>query len=152
MPKNDNQTQEVAIIDENSLKSKIYIIRGQKVMLDADLAVIYGYNTKNFNQQVQRNKIKFPSDMMFQLTKEEIESVRSPFVASPNYDLSRCQNVTSIEQNTNVSRFQNGTSIMQTKGTKGGGYSSKDAGKKISSIIKIEDNKQLYYPLINSLL
>ena len=43
MSKKDNQTQEVAIIDEKSLKSKIYIIRGQKVMLDVDLAVIYIY-------------------------------------------------------------------------------------------------------------
>ena len=51
----------------------IYVIRNQKVMLDFDLAKIYGYETKAFNQQVQRNIEKFPDDFMFQITKEELD-------------------------------------------------------------------------------
>lgn len=54
------------------MESLIYEIRGHKVMLDVDLAKIYGYETKNFNRQVKNNIEKFPSDFMFQLTEEEI--------------------------------------------------------------------------------
>ena len=69
---------EIMIIDEQSLKNKIYTIRGQQVMLDADLAEIYGYTTKAFNQQVKRNIDRFPEDFMFRLTKDEvIENLRS---------------------------------------------------------------------------
>ena len=103
---NDKQTQEVAIIDENSLKSKIYIIRGQKVMLDADLALIYGYETKTFNRQVQRNKVKFPSDMMFQLTEEEYYILRSKNLTS------RLNNLDNFDDSTVNLRFQNGTSRL----------------------------------------
>ena len=55
------------------MESMIYEIRGQKVMLDFDLARIYGYSTKAFNQQIKRNIEKFPDDMMFKLSKEESE-------------------------------------------------------------------------------
>ena len=63
---------EFSLIDENMLKSRIYTIRGLKVMLDADLAEIYGYSTKVFNQQVKNNIEKFDEDFRFQLTSEEI--------------------------------------------------------------------------------
>ena len=56
-----------------NIENKILIIRGQQVMLDRDLAEIYGYTTKAFNQQVKNNIEKFPEDMMFQLTKQETE-------------------------------------------------------------------------------
>ena len=68
---------EIMIVDEQSLKDKIYIIRGQQVMLDSDLAEIYGYTTRTFNQQVRNNIEKFPEDFLFQLTKEEVEELRS---------------------------------------------------------------------------
>ena len=68
------------MMGEGMLKNKIYVIRGQKVMLDYDLAVIYGYTTSAFNQQVVRNKEKFDDDFMFQLTREEVDS----FVISQN--------------------------------------------------------------------
>ena len=58
-------------IDEELLQSKLYEIRGYKVMLDADLAEIYGYETKSFNQQVKRNIERFDEDMMFQLSDYE---------------------------------------------------------------------------------
>lgn len=75
----------LVIVDESSLKDKIYTIRGQQVMLDFDLAEIYGYTTKAFNQQVKNNIAKFPDDFRFQLTKDEVE------------ELSRSKNLTSIQ-------------------------------------------------------
>ena len=71
--KNGNVEYEngVMIIDEGSIKDKIHVIRGVKVMLDYDLAEIYGYSTGALNQQVKRNEEKFPADFRFQLTREE---------------------------------------------------------------------------------
>ena len=69
------KNKEVVIVNKSILKDKIYIIRGQKVMLDKYLAEIYGYSTMAFNQQVQRNIEKFAEDFMFQLTKEEYENL-----------------------------------------------------------------------------
>ena len=74
---------EFPLIDENMLKSRIYTIRGLKVMLDADLAEIYGYSTKAFNQQIKNNIEKFDEDFRFQLDSEEIEGLsRSNFLTS----------------------------------------------------------------------
>ena len=67
---------EVAIIDEIRLEEKIYFVRNQKVMLDFELAEIYGYETKNFNRQVKNNIEKFDEDFMFQLTEEEFKNLR----------------------------------------------------------------------------
>ena len=67
----------VAIIDEELLRDKIHVVRGQKVMLDFELAEIYGYTTKNFNRQVKNNIAKFEGeDFMFQLTASEWEVLR----------------------------------------------------------------------------
>ena len=72
-----NKTREELIItDEESIKDKIYIIRGQKVMLDSDLDKIYSYSTKDLNRQVRNNIEKFDSDFMFQLTEEEYQNLR----------------------------------------------------------------------------
>ena len=68
---------EFSLIDENLLKSRIYTIRGIKVMLDSDLAEIYGYSTKRFNEQVKNNIEKFDEDFRFQLTSEEFENLKS---------------------------------------------------------------------------
>lgn len=57
------------------IKDKIFVIRGVQVMLDSDLAAIYGYETKNFNRQVRNNIEKFPEDMRFELTKEEYDCI-----------------------------------------------------------------------------
>lgn len=64
---------EFPLIDETLLKSRIYTIRGLKVMLDADLAEIYGYSTKAFNQQVKNNIEKFDGDFRFQLSNKEVD-------------------------------------------------------------------------------
>jgi len=62
------------------IKKMIYDIRGQKVMLDSDLAVLYGVELRSLNQAVKRNIDRFPSDFMFQLTDEEWKNQRSQFV------------------------------------------------------------------------
>ena len=66
---------EIIILDENDLKNKIYTIRGVQVMLDSDLAEIYGYETKRFNEQVKNNIERFDEDFRFQLTDEEVKIV-----------------------------------------------------------------------------
>lgn len=65
-----------AIIPREVIEKKIYLIRGQKVMLDKDLADLYGVKTFNLNKAVKRNISRFPQDFMFQLTKEEADSLR----------------------------------------------------------------------------
>ena len=69
------KTNELSIYDEDYLKSKIYIIRGVQVMIDADLAEIYGYETRYFNRQVNNNIERFDLDARFQLTKEEYQNL-----------------------------------------------------------------------------
>ena len=66
---------ELIIINEESIKDKIYEIRGQKVMLDFDLAEIYGYETRVFNQQINNNLNRFPLDFMFKLNSEEFNTI-----------------------------------------------------------------------------
>ena len=65
-----DKKDEMMIVNQDSIIEKIYTIRGQKVMLDFELAEIYGYETKTFNQQVKNNIEKFDDDFRFQLTKE----------------------------------------------------------------------------------
>lgn len=64
------------------IRSKIYEIRGQKVMLDRDLAVMYGVETRTLNQAVKRNAERFPEDFMFQMTEEEVTKWKSQIVIS----------------------------------------------------------------------
>jgi hypothetical protein len=64
------------------VERRIYLIRGQKIMLDADLAELYGVPTKRLNEAVRRNPDRFPEDFMFQLTGEEARSLRSHFATS----------------------------------------------------------------------
>ena len=73
---------EFSLIDENLLKSRIYTIRGVKVMLDADLAEIYGYSTKDFNRQVKNNIERFPEEFRFQLSRKELENLRCKIFTS----------------------------------------------------------------------
>ena len=66
-------------VTEEYLKDRLYDIRGKRVLLDADLAEIYGYDTKGFNRQVKNNIEKFDGDFMFELTDEELEYLRYTF-------------------------------------------------------------------------
>ena len=72
---------EIMTPDAAEIRNRIYTIRGKQVMLDSDLAELYGYEVKNLNRQVKRNIRRFPKDFMFQLTRDEMEILR-------------CQNVT----------------------------------------------------------
>lgn len=76
------QEREIKIVDDKTIKEKIYLIRGQRVMLDADLAEIYGYSTRAFNQQVRNNIEKFDADFMFRLDKTELEDLQSNFLTA----------------------------------------------------------------------
>ena len=73
-------TTELKIVE--SIKAHVYMLRGEQVMLDSDLADIYGYELKAMNQQVKRNIERFPEDFMFQLTREEVDLVKSQIVTS----------------------------------------------------------------------
>ena len=66
------------------IKEKIHIIRGQKVMLDFDLALLYGTENKVLKQSIKRNLNRFPDDFMFELSKNEYDSLRSQFVTLEN--------------------------------------------------------------------
>lgn len=68
------------------IENKIYLIRGCKVMLDRDLALLYGAQTKNLKRQVRRNIERFPSDFMFKLSQEEFRNWRCQFVTSNSSD------------------------------------------------------------------
>ena len=95
---------EFSLIDEDLLKSRIYTIRGVKVMLDADLAEIYEYSTKDFNRQVKNNIEKFDEDFRFRLNSEEFEILKSKiWTSSDEYKVEpqgilRCKNCTSSDR------------------------------------------------------
>lgn len=82
MPHKKNLTTTSVAVSVQIIERRIYLIRGHKVMIDVDLAELYGVPTKALNQQVQRNRKRFPDDFMFQLTKEEAENLRSQFATS----------------------------------------------------------------------
>jgi hypothetical protein len=77
MPHKKNLTISSVAVSVQLIKERIYLIRGQKVMIDFDLAELYGVPTSRLNEQVRRNRKRFPDDFMFQLTREEAESLRS---------------------------------------------------------------------------
>jgi len=91
-----------------SIQNRIYEIRGERVMLDFDLADLYEVPTKALNQAVKRNSKRFPKDFMVRLTIDEWESIRSQNVtAFDNLNRSRSQNVTAsqLRRNTNVTPY-----------------------------------------------
>ena len=81
MPHKKNLTTNLAV-SVQFVERRIYLIRGQKVMIDLDLAELYGVPTKVLNQQVKRNLKRFPEDFMFQLSQNEAEVLRSQIVIS----------------------------------------------------------------------
>ena len=90
-------------IDNINIESLIRVIRGQQVMLDSDLAMLYGVETKRLNEQVKRNLNRFPEDFMFQLTKEEANHSRSQIVILNNDELSSRSQIATL----NTQRGQN---------------------------------------------
>lgn len=71
-----------ALVAEQKILNKIFIIRGQKVMIDEDLSKMYGVETKRLNEQVKRNVKRFPRDFMFELSVNEFENLKSHFATS----------------------------------------------------------------------
>ena len=78
-----------SLLSEETIANKIYFIRNQKVMLDRDLAALYGIETKVLNQAVKRNMSRFPEDFMFQLTEIEFQNLKSQIVTSSWQTLDR---------------------------------------------------------------
>lgn len=70
------------LLASESISLRIALVRGQRVIVDADLATLYGVETKRFNEAVKRNLARFPADFMFQLTGEEFKALRSQFATS----------------------------------------------------------------------
>ena len=70
------------LVPVDVIKERIFLIRGKKVMLDRDLAELYGVPTRRLNEQVKRNKKRFPRDFMYQLTNKEVASLKSQFATS----------------------------------------------------------------------
>ena len=76
------EDKNLVIVDNREIQNMIYTFRGKQVMVDSDLAILYQVTTKRLNEQVRRNKNRFPSEFMFQLTSEEYEYLRSHFATS----------------------------------------------------------------------
>ena len=76
------------IINENNIKDKIHTIRNQQVMLDKDLAELYGVETKRINEAVRNNQDKFMDDFYFELTNNEFENLRSK-ISTANFSKTR---------------------------------------------------------------
>jgi hypothetical protein len=66
----------VSVLSTKNIDTMIYVVRGEKVILDSDLALLYGLTTGNFNKAVNRNKDRFPDDFMFELTAQEFEQIK----------------------------------------------------------------------------
>ena len=142
------------------IHNRVYVIRGQQVMLDTDLAQIYGYEVKRLNQQVKRNSARFPQDFMFQLEKHEVETLRSQNVTANINNMSRALPFVFTEQGiymlATVLRGelaeQQSIFIMRAfREMRHCGASSKDAGKKLCAINRFENSK-IIHPVIDELL
>ena len=114
------EEQNELLLSEALLKDKIYVIRGVQVMLDSDLAEIYGYTTKRLNEQVKNNIEKFDEeDLMFQLTNEEVKELSRSKILTLNNDFLRSKFLTSKTDNDldpNILRSKISTSKIETRG------------------------------------
>ena len=112
--KKSKDMPEFSLINEDLLKSRIYMIRGVKVMLDADLAEIYGYSTKAFNRQVKNNVERFAEDFRFQLSKREVEELRSKFLTAIA-DAGATENLRSKNCTANISTMSRSNPFVFTE-------------------------------------
>ena len=119
-PSGDNQQFAVTNCDRKNIniESLIRIVRGQKVMLDSDLAMLYGVTTSRLNEQVKRNINRFPDDFMFQLSKDEWSALRSQIVILEDM---KSQNVISnISENQQEGVLMSQIAISKPKDRRGG--------------------------------
>lgn len=91
-------SERTADYSNGPIEDKILTLRGQKVILDSDLAHIYGVPTKRLNEQVRRNKKRFPADFAFQLTSQEVSGLKSQFATSSSGGLNRSQIATGSQK------------------------------------------------------
>ena len=78
----ESKQSSIIVISEVTIKDFIYMIRGQQVMLDSDLAILYQVKTKRLSENVKRNRNRFPNNFCFQLTEAEMNSLRSQIATS----------------------------------------------------------------------
>ena len=71
------ESRQTAVVPVEHITQSILVLRGHRVLLDTELAALYGVSTKRLNEQVRRNRERFPADFMFQLTDEELVALRS---------------------------------------------------------------------------
>ena len=122
MSDNLNELETIELTEEN-IESMVYFIRGQKVMLDFDLARIYGYSTKAFNQQIKRNLNKFPEDFMFRLTVEEVNAISRNKNSTLDNDIGMLKTEKTLNESEKLMRSQNVTpQIWNTSNTGGRTY------------------------------
>jgi hypothetical protein len=88
-----------------AIASRIIILRGERALLDADLAALYGVTTKALNQAVKRNSARFPDDFAFQLSAEEAANLRSQFVISSHQPIDYNKDISNRSQTGDGSRF-----------------------------------------------
>jgi len=100
------KAEQVSLQPLEDIENLIHVIRGKQVMLDRDLARLYGVETKRLNEQVKRNIERFPEDFMFQLSKEEFENWKSQFVTSNDEEFLRSQIATIENKDGNFLRSQ----------------------------------------------
>lgn len=134
------------------IEDKIFTIRGVQVMLDKDLAELYGVETKRINEQVKRNIERFPEEFCFQLTKEEVESLRSQIVTLNNENqILRSQIVISKSENADL-KSQNATSSSQNwGGTRKLPYAFTEQGvAMLASVLKSETAVKVSIQIMNA--
>jgi ORF6N domain-containing protein len=106
---NSTRMSSIVVLKPENIAQLVLFIRGEKVILDRDLASLYGVRTKALNQAVKRNALRFPPDFMFQLTKSEYEASRSQPVTAPVRSKSATQAgaASSRSQSVTLKRGQN---------------------------------------------
>lgn len=75
-------SREPSLVRTDGIEGRILLVRGHRILLDSDLAALYGVETKRLNEQVKRNSVRFPKDFMFRLTAKEVEALRSQIATS----------------------------------------------------------------------
>ena len=83
------KAEKIAVAPMQRIEEMIFLVRGQRVMLDSDLAAVYGVATKQLNQQFNRNRERFPADFAFELNSQEVADMRSQIVTSSQRNLRR---------------------------------------------------------------
>ncbi len=121
--KSENEITAIRTSEVEAIKHRIYEVRGLRVMLDRDLAELYGVETKVLNQAVKRNIVRFPEDFMFQLDRKDVFFLKSQQVSANEYNADlRSQFVTSSTENTDSDNKTHSRSQIATSNWGGGRY------------------------------